>query len=58
MKKFHNDRQIQVYMYDFMYVYTETIPEEIYSLDTRTYDENYKNGSTNGPAPKHCIGFN
>ena len=45
-------------MYAFMYVYPETIPEEIYSPDTRTYDETYKNRSTNGPFPTHCIAFN
>ena len=58
MKRFHNDRWIQVYMYAFMYIYPETITEEIYSPDTRTYDETYKNRSTNGPVPTHCIGFN
>ena len=53
MKRFHNDRQIQVYMYAFICVKPETIPEEDNFPDTRTFVEKYKKRSTPGPVPKH-----
>ena len=57
MKRFHNDRQIQVYMYAFICVKPETIPEEDNFPDTRTFVEKYKKRSTPGPVPKHQIRF-
>ena len=34
LKKYHNDRQIKVYIYDFMCVDPETMPAEDYFPDT------------------------
>ena len=34
MKRFNYDLRLQVYMYDFMYVYTETMAEEEYFIAT------------------------
>ena len=37
MNTFHHDCWLQVYMYDFMYIDTDTIPVEDYFPDTRTF---------------------
>ena len=57
MKRFHCDFQLQVYMYDFMYVDTKTIPEEEYFPATKKYAEKYKKISTPVPVPKHWLRF-
>ena len=57
MKRFHHDLQLQVYMYDFMYVDTETITMEDYFPDTKTCVEKYRKISTTGTLPKHWLGF-
>ena len=49
MKMFQYEHQLQVYMYDFMYVDREAMAEEEYFSDTKTVVENYKNMSTPGP---------
>ena len=41
LKRFHNERQLQVYMYDFMCVDLDTMPVEDYFPDTKTFVENY-----------------
>ena len=55
IKSFHYDYQLQVYMYNFMYVDPETMAEEEYFPSTKTFVTNYKNMSTTGPVPKHWI---
>ena len=57
MKRFNNDQHLQFYMYDFMYVDTDTITEEEYFSSTRNIFENYKKMSTPGPVPKYWILF-
>ena len=42
MKRFNHDHQLEVYMYDFMCVYPETIPMEDYRQVTKKFVENYK----------------
>ena len=44
-------------MYDFMYVYPETMPVEDHFTDTKPFVVNYKKISTLGTFPKHCLGF-
>ena len=44
-------------MYDVMYVDTETISEEDYFPDTKTFVANHKKMSTSGPVPKKWLGF-
>ena len=55
LKTFHHDRQLQVYMYDFMYVDTKTIPVEDYFPATKIFCNNYIKVSTPGPVPKHWL---
>ena len=57
LKRFCHDRQLQVYMYAFMYVDTETMPVEDHFLATKMFDDNYKKISTPVPVPKHWLGF-
>ena len=53
LKRFCHDHQLQVYMFDFMYVDTEIIPVEDYFSATDKNLKNYKKMSTPGPVPKH-----
>ena len=41
-------------MYDFMYVDTETMPEEDYFAATKTFVEKYKKHLTPVPLPKQA----
>ena len=58
MKKFNYDLRLQVYMYAFMYVNTETIGDltPMWS-EKKTIVENYKKVSTPVPVTKHWLGF-
>ena len=56
-KRFHHDHWIQVYMFDFIYVDTVTMPEEYYFPATGIFFENYNKRATPGPIPKHWLGF-
>ena len=47
----------QVYMYDFMFVDPETIPEGKYIPYIRNFAQEYKKKSTPGSIPKHWLGF-
>ena len=40
LKRFNNDRQLQVHMYAFVYVYPETMPVEHHFPATKTLAEN------------------
>ena len=42
MKRLHHDCWLQVYMYNFMYVYTGTIPEEYHFPSTNKIVGKYK----------------
>ena len=53
----HHDRQIQVYMYAFIYVYPQTMPVEDNFPDTKTCVGNYNKMSTPWIVPKHWLGF-
>ena len=55
LKRFHHNRRLQVYMYDFMYVDPDTMPVEEHFTATKTYAVNYKKMSTPGPVPKYCF---
>ena len=57
MKRFHHDRRLQVYMYDFMYPDPETMPVEDHFPATKTFVVNYKKTSNPGTAPKHWLVF-
>ena len=57
MKRFHYDHQLQVYMYDFMYVGLETTQEEYYFRSKFCSVKNYKKISTPGLVPNNWIGF-
>ena len=37
MKRFHHDLRLQVYMYDFMYVDTKTMPAEDHFTATKHF---------------------
>ena len=41
MKRFHHDRWLQVYIYVFMFIFPETIPDDPYFPDKKIYIENY-----------------
>ena len=56
LKYFHHYCQIQVYMYHFIYVDTETITAEDQCTATIVFVLIQKN-STPEPVPKHCLGF-
>ena len=57
LKRFHRYCQLQVYMYDFMYVDPEIIPVEYHFSASKYFVENYSKFSTPGPAPKHWLRF-
>ena len=57
MERIYHDQQLQVYMYDFMYVELDTMPPEDNFSDTRTFVDNYKKMSTPGPVPKNWLEF-
>ena len=57
LKRFHCDCRLQLYMYYFMYVDTETIPVKDYFPSAKNIDDNYKKVSTLGPVPKHYLAF-
>ena len=57
LRRFHHDLRLQFYMYDFMYVDTETIPVEDYFPDTQTSVDKYRKMSTPVPVSKHCLRF-
>ena len=57
MKRFHNDRQLKVYMHAFMYVNPEINPEDYYFSGTKIFVEDYKKILTPGPVPKHWLIF-
>ena len=57
MKMFYHDPRIQLFMYAFMRVETETMAEEVYLPDTKLFFENYKRRSTPGILPRHWLGF-
>ena len=42
LKKFNHDRQLQVYMYNFMYVFPQKMPVEDHFPATKTFIVNYK----------------
>ena len=42
LKSFHHDRQLEVYMYAFMYVDPNTMPVEDYFTARKTFFDNYK----------------
>ena len=52
LKRFYQDRRLQVYIYDLMCVYPETIPVEDHFIDTKLSVVNYKKMSTPGPVLK------
>ena len=51
LKRFHNDRWLQVYMYAFMYVDPETMPVEYHFNATKTFVVDYNTMSTPGTVP-------
>ena len=57
MKRFKLDPWIQVYMYYFIYVDPETMEEEEYFIDTKTFFEKYNRRSSTGLAPKYWFLF-
>ena len=57
MKRFHHDRWLQVYKYDLIYFYSETMLMDDHFPATETFAVNYKKMSTLGPVPKHWLGF-
>ena len=57
LNRFHNGRWLQVYMFSFMYVDPKTMPVEDCFPATKIFVDEYKKMSTQGPVPKHWIGF-
>ena len=57
MKRFHHDLRLQFNMYTFMYVDTETMPEDAYFPETKTFVEKYNKRSIPEPVPKYWLGF-
>ena len=57
LKRFHNDRWIQVYVYAFMYVNPKTIPVEDNFLDAKRIFDKYKKILTPAPVPKYWLVF-
>ena len=55
LKRFHNDLQLQVYMYAFMYVDPETMPVKDNFHPNKTFVVNYNKMSTPGPVPERWI---
>ena len=48
LNRFHHDRQLQVYMYAFMYVDPETMPPKDHFPATKTFVVEYKKMTTLG----------
>ena len=57
MKRFYHGHQLLVYMYTFIYVDPDTMPEKEYLPYIKTFVENYKKTSTPGSVPKHQLGL-
>ena len=57
MEMFNSDLRLQVYIYDLIQVDTETMAEDDYFPDTKTFVEKYNKMSTPGPVPKHWLIF-
>ena len=57
LKRFHHDYILQIYMYDFMYVDTQTMTAEDYFNATKEFVVNRKKISTTGPVTKHWMEF-
>ena len=57
LKRFHHNRRLQVYIYDFMYVDLEPMPVEENFPDTKEFVENYNKMLNSGPFPKQWLGF-
>ena len=57
LKRFHHNFRLQVYIYAFMYVNTESILVEDYFPATKLFFEDHKKILTPGPVPKHCLRF-
>ena len=57
LKRFHHDRQLQVYIYAFMYVDNQTMPAEYHLTTTKKFVEYSKKFSTVGTVPKYWLGF-
>ena len=57
LKRFNHDQRLQVYMYAFMYVDTQTVPVEDHFPAAKIFVENYKKIKKLGTVSKHWIGF-
>ena len=57
MKRFQSDRQLQIYMYAFVYIDPETISETEYFPDTKTLVQKYHRSSTPGLFLNYGLGF-
>ena len=57
LKRFHNDLQLQVYMYAFMYADPGKFSVEDHFPDTKHFALNYNNNSIPGTVPKYWLGF-
>ena len=56
LRRFHHDCRLQIYICEFMYVETETMPVEDHFPSTKLFVQNYNKISTPGPVSKHCLG--
>ena len=57
MDRFHHYRQLQVYIYAFMYIDSDTMQVEDSFPYAKTFVKNYNKISTPGPVPKHWLRF-
>ena len=57
LNRLHHDRQLQVYMYSFMYVDPQKIPVKENFVATLNVSVNYKKMSIPGTVPKHQLIF-
>ena len=57
MQMFHHDHWLKIYVYDFMYIDTETITEEDYIQDNIEFVEYYKKRWTTGSVPNNWLVF-
>ena len=57
LNRLHHDRQLQVYMYYFMYVDPQKIPVKETFVATLNVSVNYKKMSIPGTVPKHQLIF-
>ena len=53
LKRFHYYPRLQLYRYDLIYVYPDTMPVEDHFPATKIFFVNYKKMSTPEPFPKH-----